>query len=121
MRLPAIAAIACCMWWYVGGVAPQLNVQLLDNHIREGWNYHFGPNGRPAAGASLIKVQSLAPSAVIGMVIRNNELAGESTIEVHSESPIGVIGMLVDRNRISNGKRSLQIDPSAAGEVLITR
>jgi hypothetical protein len=106
---------------YVGGVAPQLNVQLLDNHVREGWNYHFGPNSMPAPGPSLIKVQSLAPSAVIGMVIRNNELAGESTIKVHSESPTGVIGMLVDKNRVSNGKHDPQIDPSVAGEVLITQ
>ena len=36
---------------YAGGVAPQLNVQLLDNRVAEGWriNYHFGPNaGTPA-------------------------------------------------------------------------
>jgi len=106
---------------YVGGVAPQLNVQLLENHVREGWNYHFGPNHMPAPGPSLIKVVSHAPSAVIGMVIRNNELAAGSTIEVHSESPSGVIGMLVDKNRVSNGKHDLQIDPSVAGEVLITQ
>jgi hypothetical protein len=104
---------------YAGGVAPQLNVQFLDNHGREGWNYHFGPNGTTPAGPSSIKVLSLPPSAVIGMVIRNNELQGESTLEVHSQSPTGVIGMLVDRNRISNGKHNLQIDPSISDEVLV--
>jgi hypothetical protein len=106
---------------YAGGVSPQLNVQLLGNHVREGWNYHFGPNGTPAAGPSLIKAASVAPSAVIGMVIRNNELDGGSTIEVHSQSPTGVIGMLVDKNRISKGKQNLQIDPAISDEVLVNQ
>ena len=64
---------------YAGGVAPQLNVQFLNNQVRAGWNYHFGPNGATPAGPSSIKVLSLQPSAVIGMVIRNNELQGGST------------------------------------------
>jgi hypothetical protein len=105
---------------YADGVAPQLNVQFLDNHLLEGWNYHFGPNGAAPAGPSSIRVASVPPSAVIGMVIRNNELQGESTLEVHSQSPTGVIAGLVDKNRISNGK-NLHIDRSISDEVLINQ
>jgi hypothetical protein len=106
---------------YADGVAPQLNVQFLGNHVREGWNYHYGPNGTNPAGPSLIEVLSLTPSAVIGMVIRNNELQGDSALQIHSQSSTGVIGMLVDRNRISNGVHNLQIDPSASDEVLVVQ
>jgi hypothetical protein len=95
---------------YAGGVAPQLNVQLLDNRVGEGPNYPAGP--------SSIRVQSSSPSAVIGMVIRNNELQGSSTLQVHSQSGGGIIGMLLDRNHTS-GESNVQIDQSVSGEVLI--
>jgi hypothetical protein len=96
---------------YAGGVAPQLNVQFLDNRIKEGPNYPPGP--------SSIKVESSSPSAVIGMVIRNNELQGSSTLQVHSQSG-GIIGMLLDRNHTS-GESNVQIDQAVSGEVLIRR
>jgi hypothetical protein len=106
---------------YAGGVAPQLNVQFLDNQVREGPNYYSGHGGSNPADRSSIYVLSLPPSAVIGMVIRNNELDGDSAIEVHSQSPTGVIGMLVDKNRISKGKHNLQVDPSISDEVLVNQ
>jgi hypothetical protein len=96
---------------YAGGVAPQLNVQLLDNRVEEGPNYPAGP--------SSIRVQSNSPSAVIGMVIRNNDLQGSSTLQVHGQSG-GIIGMLLDRNHTS-GESNVQIDQSVSGEVLIRR
>jgi hypothetical protein len=104
---------------YAGGVAPQLNVQLLDNRVGEGPNYHYGPDGRNPAGPSSIEVLSSPPSAVIGMVIRNNELRGASTLQVHSQSGGGIIGMLVDRNHTTDSEHNIQIDKSISAEVLI--
>ena len=103
---------------YAGGVAPQLNVQFLDNQVGGGANYHFGPDGGTPAGASMIDVMSLQPTAVIGMVLRNNKLEGQSLLRVRSQSGSGVIGMLIDKNLISD-QRNIQIAPSAASEVLI--
>jgi hypothetical protein len=101
------------------GVAPQLNVQLLGNQIRQGPNYYHGHNG-VNSDASPIYVQSSSPSAVIGMVIRNNDLQGSSTLQVHSQSAAGIIGMLLDRNHTS-AESNVQIDPSVSGEVLVRR
>jgi hypothetical protein len=98
---------------YADGVAPQLNVQLLDNKVGGGPNYPAGP--------SSIRVQSLSPSAVIGMVIRNNELQGTSTLQVRSQPGGGVIGLLLDRNRISDIEHNLQIDQLISAEVLIRK
>jgi hypothetical protein len=103
---------------YAGGVSPQLNVQLLHNEIREAQNYHFGPNGTNVLAPSSIYVLSLQPSAVIGMVIRNNELQGESTIQIHCQSPAGVVGMLIERNRTFS-QHNIQVDQSISGEVLV--
>jgi hypothetical protein len=103
---------------YSGGVAPQLNVQFLGNQVREGANYHYGPNGANSAGPSSIDVTSRVPSAVIGMVIRNNELQRESTIRVQSQAGSGMIGVLLDKNRVAD-LRNIQVDPSSAGEVLV--
>jgi hypothetical protein len=105
---------------YEDAVAPELNIQFLDNHVLEGWNYHFGPNTAVPGRPSSLRVAAEPPSAIIGMVIRNNELQGESSLEVRSQSPTGVIGGLVEKNRISNGK-NLHIDPSISDEVLINQ
>jgi hypothetical protein len=63
---------------YSGGVAPQLNIQIIDNILDEGPNYQFGPNGAVADGPSMIRATAMPPSAIIGMVIRGNELRGRA-------------------------------------------
>lgn len=103
---------------YSDGLDPELNVQLLDNQVREGPNYHYGPNGGNLAGPSSIEVVSLPPSLIFGMVIRNSELQGQSTLQVRSQSGSGVIGMLLDKNRTANA-HNVQIDQSVSGEVLV--
>jgi hypothetical protein len=102
---------------YAGGVAPEVNVQFLDNQIQQGPNYYAGNNGLNPPGSS-IDVESVSPSAVIGMVIRNNELQGESTIRVRCQSRAGVFAILIDRNHTSDA-HNIQIDPSTLDEVLV--
>ena len=103
---------------YAGGVAPQLNVQFLGNMLMEGRNYRYGPDGRNNGGTSRVDVLSIAPSAVIGMVIRNNQLLGDTTLSIRSQQGGAITGLLVDRNRISD-QRDLQIDPSVLSQVLV--
>lgn len=105
---------------YAGGVAPQLNIQIIDNILDEGPNYQFGPNGALADGPSMIRATAMLPSAILGMVIRGNDLRGSAILRVQSQAAAGVSAVLVDSNHIS-AENGVQIDQAASGEVLVRR
>jgi hypothetical protein len=97
---------------YLHGIQPEIDVQLLGNVV-SGMNYS---NGVP--GPSSIEARSESPSAIIGLVIRGNELKNNSTIRVKSWSRAGVKGMLLEDNRPQNSG-NVSIDNSVAAEVVV--
>lgn len=103
---------------YAGGVAPELNIQFIGNQIRSGSSYHYGPNGVFLAGSSAIQATAIAPSSMIGLVLRNNILANGGVIRLIG-SPAVMKGIMVEGNQFSDRGRDLQIDHALLLEAIV--
>ena len=104
---------------YKGGVQPALNLQLIQNQVHSGMNYHYGPNSGYAAGPSFLEALSTQNSAIIGLAVINNVISDQAVIRIKKNVPSVMTGILLEGNVLSNPSRGIQVDKSAAAEVII--
>ena len=103
---------------YAGGIQPELNLQFLGNRIKSGNSYHFGPNGSIIAGPSALEAAAAAPSAIIGLVLRNNDIREQGALRLNSATAM-MKGLLVEGNKVADPERSLQFAAPIRADLLL--
>ena len=66
----------------------------------------------------MLHATSLAPSAIVGMVVRANRFQGNGALRIQSQPGAGMTAVLVDGNHFPVENR-IQVDHSVSDEVLV--
>ncbi|MEO8660332.1 MAG: glycosyl hydrolase family 28-related protein [Bryobacteraceae bacterium] len=103
---------------YAGGIQPEFNVQLLGNQFLVGHSYHFGANGTYAAGPATLEAFAKAPSAIIGMVIRNNVMKDGALLRVDGAAKT-MNGVVVEGNQLSDPTKFLELTAPIKDQIVV--